>query len=81
MHLFYRFSDIFSDSKANIGRADLIQQNIDTGDSRPIKQPPRHISYAMWEEVGEQAKEMLKDDIIEPGRSSWFSPVVLVRKK
>ena len=78
---FSRFSDIFSDSKAYIGRTDLIRHNIDRGDSRPIKQPPRCIPYDMWEEVGEQVKEMLNDDIIEPGRNPWSSPVVLVREK
>ena len=64
-----KFSDMFSDSKSNIGRTGLIQHSIDTGDSRPIKQPPRRIPFAMREELGKQVQEMLEHDIIEPSKS------------
>ena len=35
----------------------------------------------MREELDNQVQDMLKQDVIEPSRSPWSSPVVLVRKK
>ena len=79
--LLVKFRVVFSDSKSTIGRTSLAQHRIDTGDAHPIKQPPRRIPFAMREELDNQVQDMLKQDVIEPSRSPWSSPVVLVRKK
>ena len=79
--LLTEFQDIFSDSKSNLGRTSMTQHNISTGDARTNKQPPRRVPYAMREQLQEQDDEMLDQDIIEPSKSPWSSPVVLVRKK
>ncbi|MEW8548469.1 MAG: reverse transcriptase domain-containing protein, partial [Candidatus Thiodiazotropha sp.] len=79
--LLTEFQDIFSDSKNDLGRTNLTQHSIFTNDARPIKQPPRRVPFAMREQLQKQVDEMLEQDIIEPSKSPWSSPVVLVKKK
>ena len=54
---------------------------IDTGDARPLKQAPRRMPYSVRQEVARQLKEMQHGGVIEPSKSAWASPVVLVRKR
>ena len=49
--------------------------------SDPIWARPRRIPPAWEEEVERQVKEMCKNGICRPSKSSWASDVVLVRKK
>ena len=43
--------------------------------------PPYRLPQAMKETLQEEIKEMLKHKIIEPSKSEWASPVILVSKK
>ena len=63
------------------GETDLVQLEIDTGDSPPKQQRPRRIPFALREEVAKQIKNMQETGVIQPSNSPWASPVVLVRKK
>jgi hypothetical protein len=58
-----------------------VYHRIDTGDARPIRQPPRRIPLAKQEEVEEMLDDMQRHGVIEESDSPWSSPVVLVRKK
>lgn len=73
--------EVFSLSGQPLGRTELVQHEIKTGNETPIKQhvrrPPFHLKSAAEAEV----QKMLQNDIIEPSDSPWASPVVLVRKK
>lgn len=75
------FPEVFSKGPDDFGKTTLVHHNIDVGDSRPLKMPPRRIPLAKRKVAAEMAKEMLERDIIEPSQSPWTSPVVLVRKK
>ena len=79
--LLQRYNDVFSKSSGDIGRTNVLQHRIDTGNEEPVKQPLRRIPGALKEEVHEQIDNMLKNDVIEPSSSPWSSPIVLVRKK
>ena len=57
-----------------------MQHNIDTGDSRPIRQYPRRLSYAYREETRKQVAEMLDQGVIQASCSPWASPIVLVKQ-
>ena len=72
------FSDVFEES---LGHTDVVQHKIDTGDSRPIRQYPRRLPFAYREETKKQVAEMLDQGVIQPSRSPWASPIVLVKKK
>ena len=72
---------IFSLEEGERGETDLIQMKIDTGEAHPKKQPPRRLPFAVRQEVARQLNEMQNNGVIQPSKSPWASPVVLVRKK
>ena len=59
----------------------LIQLEIDTGEVPPIKQSFRRMLYAAREEVAHQLNKTRKLNVVQPSKSPWASPVVLVMKK
>ena len=63
------------------GRTSLVEHRIDTGNARPVKLPPYRIPHAYRESASKELQEMLDTGIIEPSRSAWASPIVIVRKK
>ena len=72
---------VFSLDEGERGETDLIEMEIDTGDSPPKQQAPRRMPFAVREEVAQQLKMMQSDGVIEPSNSPWSSPVVLIRKR
>ena len=63
------------------GETDLIQMEIDTGDAYPKRQPARRLLFTLRQEVARQLREMQTKGVIQPSKSPWASPVVLVKKK
>jgi hypothetical protein len=62
------------------GCTNLAEHNIDTGDTRPIRQKPYRIPFARREAVKKEKEDMLKNGIIKQSESPWASPIVLVPK-
>ncbi|KAK3090501.1 hypothetical protein FSP39_012342 [Pinctada imbricata] len=79
--LLLKYQSSFSKSSQDIGQTSLAEHRIDTGNSHPIKQPPRRIPLAKMHEVDKEIKDMLEKGVIEDSDSPWSSPVVLVKKK
>lgn len=79
--LLLEFKDCFSCSGNDVGHTDLIQHDIDTGDTQPIKMRPRRLPLARQAAADRALLEMQQAGIIEPSTSSWASPVVMVPKK
>ena len=73
--------EAFSLEEGERGETDLIQMEIDTGSAPPKKQPVRRMPFAVRQEVATQLKKMQKYGVIQPSKSPWASPVVLVRKR
>jgi len=73
--------DVFVLSEEERGETDLIQMDIETGDARPIRQHSRRMPYSAREEMARQLKKIQEMAVIQPSKSPWSSPVVLVRKK
>ena len=71
----------FSLDKHERGETDLLQFKVDTGDARPKKLPARRMPLAVRDEVAHQLREMQEAGVVQPSRSPWSSPVVMVRKK
>ena len=75
------YSDVFALGTHELGTTDLVTHTIDTGDHRPVRQPPRRTPYAIRAKVDQLVKDMLQQKVIEPSCSPWASPIVLVQKK
>ena len=79
--LLVEYQDIFLAKDGELGCTSLVEHKIDTGDAKPIKQPPRRVPLAQKSVVEEELNKMLKQGIIETSDSAWSNPVVLVKKK
>ena len=71
---------VFSKSEFDIGRTDLVQHRIDTGQHRPFRQALRRHPVAHLPVIDQHVEEMLRHDIVEPAASPWCSNIVLIRK-
>ncbi|CAG9120633.1 unnamed protein product [Plutella xylostella] len=74
-----RFEDI-SFENMGLGRTDLINHVIDTGDASPIKQRYYYMSPERLKELNSQVDEMIELDVIEKSSSPWNSPVTMAPK-
>ena len=79
--LLKEYIGLFASKNNDLGRTKVVKHKIETGDARPIKQPPRRIPAHMTEEVNAQIDEMMRKGVIEPSTSPWASGIVLVKKK
>ena len=72
-----QYREVFPDvpSKTN-----LIEHDVDVGDSAPIKQHPYRVSPIKKKLLDKEVQYMLKNDIIEESQSNWSSPCILVPK-
>jgi len=77
----YDHRDTFTSSSSDLGFCPLVEHDIGTGDSRPIKQTLSRPPIAAREAEDDILDEMLATRVIEPSNSSWASPVCLVKKK
>lgn len=79
--LVHDFADCFATS-SKVRRTPIAKHRILTDESaRPMRQQPYRVSPKEREAIKTQVKEMLNDDVIQPSKSPWASPVVLVKKK
>ena len=79
--LIYKYKHIFTLKGQPLGRTSEVLHDIDTGDSKPIKNRARRTPFGLREEARKEEEKMKEMGIIEPSSSPWASPVVLVRKK
>jgi len=79
--LLHDHRETFASSSVDLGFCPLVEHDIDTGDTRPIKQSPRRPPLAAREAEDDILEEMLATGVIEPSTSSWALPVCLVKKK
>jgi len=74
-------SSVFAKKSAAPSKAINVKHQIDTGTSPPIHIPKYRTSHKERPIVEEHVKDMLDKNVIEPSRSPWASPIVLVPKK
>ena len=73
-----QYREVFPDvpSKTN-----LIEHDVDVGDSAPIKRHPYRLSPMKRKLLDKEVQYMLKNNIIEESQSNWSSPCILVPKR
>ncbi len=76
-HLVGQFSDVFSPRP---GRTNVLQHDVRTPPGIIVRQRPYRIPEARRHTIEEEVQEMLKLGVIEPSRSLWASPIVMVPK-
>ena len=81
MNLLLEYNDVFSLSGTPLGRTDMVEHKIHTGEAQPIKQQPRRVPLHQEEVVKTEIDRMISQDVIRPSESPWASPVVIVKKK
>lgn len=74
------FKDIFALADNEVGRTHIVQHEIETGDTRPIKTRPRQLPLA-HQVVDRAIEEMQRAVIIEPSDSPLTSGVGMVPTK
>ena len=62
--LLTEFQDIFVKQDGELGRTNLVQHHIDTGNQRPIRQRPRKHPLGQRDEIKRQVNEMLDKGLI-----------------
>ena len=74
------YEGIFAMHNSDLGKSDLMEHEINTGEHAPIKQLPCRIPPHQGEIIDQQLDELLANGRVEESQSPWSSPVVLVRK-
>ncbi|KAL0188186.1 hypothetical protein M9458_015285, partial [Cirrhinus mrigala] len=76
-HLVSQFGDVFSSQP---GQTNVIQNDIRTPPGVIVRQRPYRVPEACRQAIEEEVQQMLKLGVIEPSRSPWSSPIVMVPK-
>ena len=73
--------EAFSKNNKNIGRTQLIEMEIDTGDNLPVAQSPYTLPLKHYDWVCQEIETLDKSGVIKRSLSQWASPVIVVPKK
>ena len=73
--------EAFSKNNKDIGGTQLIEMEIDTGDSLPVAQSPYTLPLKHYDWVRQEIETLEKSGVIERSLSRWASPVIVVPKK
>ena len=79
--LLLKYSHIFVGPNLQPGHTAMLTHTIDTSDSQPIRQGVRCVSPHQRRQIKELLNDMLSHNTIQPSKSPWASPIVLVKKK
>lgn len=79
--LLIKYQNVFAKSSEDLGRSNSIQHKINTGSAVPLRQPTRRQPIGKREIEKQEVHKMLEKGIIEPSKSDWSSPIVLVKKE
>ena len=71
----------FSKNNKDIGKTQLIEMEIDTGDQLPVAQNPYTLPLKHYEWVRREIETLEKAGVIERSLLPWASPVIVVPKK
>ena len=74
-------ADVFFKDDLDLGKCNILKQDIKITDPQPFKERYRRIPLHLYEEVKAHLQEMVEVGTIRRSFSPWVSAVVLVRKK
>ena len=81
LNLLQKYSHAFSVNEYDLGLTHLVEHTVDTGDVRPVKQPPRRVPIAFAEGEKKLIVQTQEQGIIRKSSSPCSIPLVWVIKK
>ena len=79
--LFLEYDDVFFRGPFDVGQTTLVEQTINTGNHRSIREALRRHPIDQLETIDQHVDGLIKNDFVEPAASPWASSVLLVKKK
>ena len=79
--LIERYDMCFSQGEGDVGRTGMIQHKIEIVGERPRRHAVRPLNPHMRSVLENEVKDLLQKGFIQPSKSEYASPVVLVKKK
>lgn len=77
-----KYSDVFHLPEDKLTYTNVYKQSIQLQNNvTPVYVKPYRLPYSQKCEINSQIEKMLSDDIIEPTRCEWSSPLIVVPKK
>lgn len=76
-----RYNDIFALEEDKMTVNNFYNQELRLTDSSPVYVKNYRMPHSQREEIDRKVKELLDNDLIEPSRSNFNSPLILVPKK
>ena len=73
--------DLFAEKDTELGKTHTVKMKIDTGDHKPIKLKPYRTPFTRRPIVDKAIDDMLAANVIQPYRSPWNFPIVIVDEK
>ncbi len=75
------YGHAFSKNEYDLGRCNLGEHHIDTGDAAPVKLPSRRVPLHFLGEDDKAVEKLKKQNAIQPSKSPWAAPMVFAFKK
>jgi len=79
--MIWEFQEAFNLKEEPLGRTNLVEHKIETGDSDRVYVPPRFIPYALRPAVEAEVQALKEQGHIRVSSSEWNAPIVLVKRK
>lgn len=76
-----KYADVFHIQDDKLSVLSGYKQKIHLQDNNPVYIKPYRLPYAQRNEIHKQIEKMQVDGIIEPSKSEWASPLLIVPKK
>ena len=70
-----KHQSVFSKNENDLGHTHMVEHTIDTGDAKPIKQPPCWLLMAYAKEDHKVLVKLQAQGVIGPSTSPWASPI------
>ena len=75
--LLHEYKHLFGDVPT---QTNIMSHDVDVGDAQPVKQHPYRLNPTKAKYLHEEVQYLLDNDFIEPSKSNWSSPCILVPK-
>ncbi|GBL72143.1 Retrovirus-related Pol polyprotein from transposon 297, partial [Araneus ventricosus] len=80
INLLNKYDSVFAQDISELGQCGIVQHEIHLTDPVPTRQKPYRVPYQLKAEMKRQINTLLDAGIIQPSKSAYAAPVLLVKK-